>query len=84
MNATPEKNYFIYCLYRGVSCGSTNMTLSEAYKELKHVGGFGIANNTTGLPIIRRTTNGFTLPSRLSEKYPKIESKLIRSNHMFY
>jgi hypothetical protein len=82
MNSQP--NYFIYCLHRGVSCGSKNLTLQEAYNELKHVGGFGIANNTTGRPIIRRTINGFTLPSRLSEKYPKIENKLIRSNHMFY
>lgn len=79
-NAQP--NYFIYCLHTGRS--SENKTLFEAYKELKHVGGFGIANATTMLPIVRRTSNGFTLPKRLSEQYPRIESKLIQTNHMFY
>jgi hypothetical protein len=79
-----NRNYFIYCLHRGIRCGGDNMTLLEAYKELKHVGGFGIANATTGLPIVRRTINGFTLPKRLAERFPKIERRLINNNHLFY
>lgn len=67
-----------------MSCGDQNLTLKQAYDELKNVGGFGIANATTGKPILRRTNNGFTLPTRLSKQFPHIERKLIRTNHLFY
>ena len=64
--------YFIYCLHTRRTV-KENLTIQQAFNELKHCAGFGIANELTNNVTAYNPMGTFRLPNRFADKStPKI------------
>ena len=64
--------YYVYCLHSRRTV-KNNLTIQEAFNEIKHVGGFGIANSLTNQVLVYKTFETFRVARRFENKQlPKI------------